>query len=74
MRQPPAFHWAKDLERYNCKMWVDNKQADGEVVIPGHWTPARPRSWSCGFDLKQRFKMAWWVFTGKCDALYWEDQ
>jgi len=36
--------------------------------IDGKWLPARP----LGFmSWQQRWKMAWLVFTGKCDALKW---
>lgn len=35
------------------------------------WIPARPLGFQ-GFSLKRRLKLAWAVFTGKYDAVYWE--
>lgn len=34
----------------------------------GQWLPARPiwNHWG-------RWKHAWWVFTGRCDAVYWPE-
>lgn len=41
---------------------------DWDVGTPheGRWVPARPywNTWG-------RWKHAWWVFTGRCDAVYW---
>ena len=38
------------------------------VHIDGQWLPARP----LGLDtLSNRFKLAWQVFVGKCDAVKW---
>lgn len=35
------------------------------------WIPARPLGFQ-GFSLRTRLKLAWAVFTGKYDAVYWE--
>jgi hypothetical protein len=35
------------------------------------WIPARPLGFQ-GLSLKRRLKLAWGVFTGKYDAMYWE--
>lgn len=46
---------------------------NAEEYAPGKWRPAR----NCGytsyswFHIKMRFQMAWAVFTGKADALFW---
>ena len=38
------------------------------VEIDGTWYPARP----LGLDtLSNRIRLAWLVFTGKCDAIKW---
>jgi hypothetical protein len=36
--------------------------------IAGQWVPARPiwNRWG-------RWKHAWWVFTGRCDAVWWPE-
>ncbi len=40
-------------------------------VSNGKWVPARP----CGFSSwRNRLHATWLVFTGKADALIWEDQ
>lgn len=48
---------------------IKNWDVDKEIVS-GAWGPARPYHSPC---LKCRFVLAWKVFTGKCDALYWMD-
>jgi len=35
------------------------------------WIPLRPLGFQ-GLSLKRRLKLAWGVFTGKYDAVYWE--
>lgn len=35
---------------------------------PGAWLPARPYG---AFSLRERLRLAWLVFTGRCDALRW---
>lgn len=37
---------------------------------PGRWRPARPCAFD-GFRLRERFRMAWMVFAGRCDVLRW---
>lgn len=39
--------------------------------VNGFWKCARPMSYP-GLNIVKRFKMAWWVFTGKGDVLMWE--
>jgi hypothetical protein len=34
----------------------------------GYWYPARPVWSTLG-----RWRHAWWVLTGKCDAIYWPE-
>lgn len=41
-----------------------------EEYEPGRWRPARPCSCRSG-GLWRRIKIAWWVFTGKWDAIHW---
>lgn len=46
-------------------------QAQVEIKGQKRWVPGRP----LGFDtIPNRFKLAWAVFTGKADALYWDGQ
>lgn len=37
----------------------------------GQWWPARPYGM---FSLRSRFRLAWAVFTGRADALFWPGQ
>lgn len=41
--------------------------------IGNYWVPARPLPFIGGFffNMKVRFSLAWDVFCGKADALYW---
>lgn len=52
------------------------KNSDGEAFNGEKWVPARSLSYPYRFPLSllQRIKMAYKVFTGKCDALDWEGQ
>jgi len=61
MRQPEIYN-AKTIKEWDWKT----------ELVNGRWVPARPyphnmRSWIW------RFRLAWLVFTGKCDALCWND-
>lgn len=60
MRTPMAY-LADDIAE-----WSTRKE-----LHPGCWSLARPESWT-GLNLRQRFKLAWTVFTGRCDALKWD--
>lgn len=40
-------------------------------VAPGRWEPARPFGF---FSIQSRVRLAWDVFTGQADALYWPNQ
>lgn len=44
-----------------------------EEYEPGTWRAARPYNLG-GFKLIWRLKLAWGVFTGKFDALKWNDE
>ncbi len=39
-----------------------------DTDIGGKWMPARPLG---HYSLTSRLRLAWMVFTGKCDALKW---
>lgn len=41
------------------------------VNINGKWVQARPVPY---YGMFRRFKLAWLVFTGECDAIKWEGQ
>jgi hypothetical protein len=63
----PSLHSAHDI--YNSDN-MSQRSSDGM------WTPARPLGWQGPslYSLKQRFVLAWGVFTSKYDALKWEDR
>jgi hypothetical protein len=42
-----------------------------EEYLPGRWRPARNMPYS-SFQLIRRLKIAWDVFRGKKDAVYWD--
>jgi hypothetical protein len=48
----------------------------GEVQkeIDGEWVPARSEAFWPGISFFRRLRLAWLVFTGKCDALHWPGQ
>ncbi len=46
-----------------------NVLANDTKTKDGFWVPARPVS--NPLSLKERLKLAWDVFSGKADALYW---
>lgn len=48
--------------------WLDLVLETGTEIKPGYWAPSRPIS---APTLRDRFKAAWLVFTGKADALIW---
>lgn len=49
------------------------KNWDTDTELPsGEWVPARPHPYS-DRTFMWRFHLAWLVFTGKCDALGWQD-
>ena len=52
---------------------VNGWPSQAEIVVTDKkvWVPGRP----LGLDtIRNRFKQAWAVFTGKADALYWDGQ
>lgn len=51
---------------YQLKNWGMEKN-----IGHGEYTPARPIGQG---GIKRRFKMAWLVFTGKCDVVRWKKQ
>lgn len=56
----PAQHTADAIKDFDC-----------QTKINGKWWLARPEPY---YNWKQRWKLAWMVFTGKADALTWIDQ
>jgi len=45
-----------------------SQAANTQVKLPYGYVPARP-AWT-GMD---RWKHAWWVLTGRCDAVWWPE-
>lgn len=41
---------------------------DISTEVGGRWVPARPTWHHWG-----RWKHAWWVLTGRCDAVWWPE-
>lgn len=48
-----------------------SKEEKTTANINGRWVPARPVGLS---TLSNRFYCAWMVFTGKADALKWDEE
>ncbi|MCP4986094.1 MAG: hypothetical protein GY928_08520 [Colwellia sp.] len=47
------------------------KETEDKTYVNGKWVYARPYTIP---SIKQRFVLAYKVFTGKCDAIKWEEQ
>lgn len=58
MRIPSVIHMAS----LDCDMFVNDDIG---------WIPARPLPYP---SWKERWKLAWMVFTGKADVAYWPDE
>ena len=56
----PALHTADAIKHWDCQAKID-----------GQWRLARPLPYYCW---KQRWRLAWMVFTGKADAVKWIGQ
>lgn len=41
------------------------------TLVNGRWEPSRPYGY---FSLRNRARLAWQVFTGRADALFWPNQ
>jgi hypothetical protein len=52
----------------------DLKEWDASAEIDGKWVSARPMRMTGLEGLKDRFKTAWQVLTGKCDGVKWHKQ
>lgn len=57
----PRWYSADEIKHWDVRA-QDNR---------GFWKLMRPMSHS-GLNIAKRFKLAWWVFTGKGDVLMWE--
>ena len=65
MKQPQIFH----------ANYIDMDTRTQTQDSNGAWVPARPLAYQhTGFrNLQNRLHLAWLVFTGKCDALQWDE-
>jgi hypothetical protein len=54
----PSRHTAASINQWSC-----------QTELKGKWVLARPEPF---YDWKERFKLAFAVFTGKADALFWD--
>lgn len=59
-RYPNRFTVASLVQSANCN----------QAGINGRWVPARPLGYC---SLWSRFALAWQVFTGKADAVFWPE-
>jgi len=59
----------KNPSVYSLRHIVD-KHNDSQTEINGKWVPARPIGL---YSLRERFRIAFMVFTGKADALTWPE-
>jgi len=50
---------------------IKHHEYETDMLIDGQWVSARPISY---WRFWIRFKLAWGVFCGKYDALYWPKQ
>lgn len=64
MRQP---------DMYGATELIQGDTVTRERVEDGAWIPARSYPHNA-FGWTWRFGMAWAVFTGKADALFWEEE
>ena len=62
MRRYPAMWTAEAL--------VQHAQSGVRCKVHDEYVPARPWLWN---ERWTRFKCAWRVFTGRCDALLWPE-
>ena len=54
------------VEQLRLERWQSARLLDS-----GYWVAARPDGFASPW---QRLRLAWAVFTGEADALYWEGQ
>jgi hypothetical protein len=77
MKHPPQIILARDLadhiDPWPETSYVQEKDKNGNVTLTftETWFPVRPKS-KGGF--LTRLELAWGVFTGKYDALKWDNQ
>lgn len=57
----PSIRYADDLKKWDCDTQIKG----------GRWVCARPYK-TGGIYLLWRLELAWYVFTGKYDALAWK--
>lgn len=63
-----AFEWWPQV--FTIKGLFTHAQSVSTQASDGRWIPCRP----CGYpSLKNRIRCAWLVFTGRADALIWDD-
>lgn len=59
----PKVYTTEQIKKWDVDKKISRQGRD-------YWTPARPYN-SEHLQLGTRIKLAWMVFTGKCDALQW---
>lgn len=48
--------------------WLVKHASECATEVNGRWVPARPLWSAIG-----RWRHAWWVLTGRCDAVWWPE-
>jgi hypothetical protein len=74
MRNPEIYS-AEYLKLYENQTEItvyEDRNDDRKIPVSCKWVAARPLGRSGPFW--HRFKLAWLVFTGKCDVLKWYKQ
>ena len=61
----------KQSSLFHIENLIDHAASNSTQLSNGRWVPARPLGWSSPL---KRLRYAWMVFTGKADAVLWEDQ
>lgn len=56
---------------YQVSDLVESTQQASQLHPECGWIPVRPLGFQ-GISLKRRLKLAWGVFTGRYDAVFWE--
>ena len=59
---------------YSATELLKSDTSNDVEIEKGRWVPARCEPSNGMYPWTWRFKMAWAVFTGEADALFWEGQ
>lgn len=68
LKQVPKVHSPIEIKNWDCHSWSPDTSLENAKV----WVPVRSEN-LYGMYLIQRIKVAWGVFTGRYDALDWNN-